>query len=247
MLKRILLCLATMTLLFSSTVFADDLKLGGGNIPFEKVVVPVKTAFQQKTGTILAFKSYGVKFALLDLVRDEIAGAVLLLNPAEVAGVIKKEGIALDPAALQATEVGKDVAKIIVNKGNQITSLTKEQAKGIFTGKITNWKDVGGKDTPIIIVYSEIQKGLNELFIKHVLGGEPFTKEVLEAASAKEAKGIVATTPEAIGLSAISTVDATVKSLDNPEIIVPVIIYSKGKPTANLQKLIDFIKAEGPK
>jgi len=242
--KHVLLVVAAVISLFSSLAGAEDLKLGGGNLPYEKVVTPVKSAFQEKTGIILAFKNYGAKFALLDIARDEIAGAVLFLNQAEVTSIIKKEGIQLDPAALQATEVGKDVAKIIVNKANPVVSLTKEQAKGIFTGKITNWKEVGGKDSPIIVVYSEVQKGLNELFSKYVLGGEPFTKEVLDAGSAKEIKNTIATNPEAIGLSAISMVDATIKALDNPEIAVPVIIYSKGKPTANLQKLIDFITAQ---
>jgi phosphate transport system substrate-binding protein len=238
----------TAVIMFTcSIVLAEDLKLGGGAPPIEKVVMPVKAAFQQKTGIILAIKSSGPKFALIDLARDEIAGAVLFLNQAEISGLIKKEGIQLDPATLQQVEVGKDVVKVIVNKDNPVKSLTKEQAKGIFTGKITNWKDVGGKDAPVIVVYSEIIKGVNDLFAKYVLGGEPFTKEVLDAASAKDVKINVASNPEAIGLSSISMVDATVKSLENPEIAVPVIIYSKGKPTANLQKLIDFIKAEGAK
>jgi len=238
---------AAMALFASSTVSAEDLKLGGGAPPFEKAIAPIKAAFQQKTGIILAFKSSGAKFALIDLARDEISGAVLFLKPEEIASVIKKEAIQLDPATLQHIEVGKDVAKVIVNKENPVKSLTKEQAKGIFTGKIINWKDVGGKDAPVIVVYSEIIKGLNELFTKYVMGGEPFTKEVLDAANALEVRNAVASNPEAIGLSSISLVDATVKPLENPEIAVPIIIYSKGKPTAILQKLIDFIKTEGTK
>lgn len=245
MFTRIVLSVAAIAAFAASTVFAEDLKLGGGAPPFEKVIAPIKASFQQKSGLILSFKSSGAKFALIDIARDEIAGAILFLKPEEIAGVIKKEGIQLDPATLEKVEVGKDVVKVIVNKNNPVKSLTKEQAKGLFTGKITNWKDVGGNDSPVIVVYSTTVKGLNELFTKHVLGGEPFTKEVLDATDAFEVRNAVATNPEAIGLSSISLVDASVKSLENPEIAVPIIIYSKGKPTANLQKLIDFIKAEG--
>lgn len=244
MIKRIALLAVSMSMFLSATAFAEDLKLGGGAPPIEKVIIPVKAAFQQNTGIILDLKSYGPKFALIDLARNEIAGAVLFLKKEEVTGLIKKEGIQLDPAALQQTEVGKDVVKVIVNKDNPVKSLTKEQAKGIFTGRITNWKDVGGKDAPVIVVYSEIIKGVNDLFSKHVLGGEPFTKEVLDTASAKDVRNAVATNPEAIGLSSISMVDGTVKSLENPEIAVPVIIYSKGNPSASLQKLINFIAAQ---
>lgn len=244
MLKKSVLLVTALCTLLSATVFAADLKLGGGAPPIEKSIMPVKAAFQKATDTVLDLKMYGPKFALIDLARGEISGAVLFLKQEDVAALIKKEGIQLDPASLQQTEVDKDVVKIIVNKENPVQSLTKEQAKGIFTGKITNWKDVGGKDAPVIVVYSEIIKGVNDLFSKHVLGGAPFTKEVLDTTSAKEVRNAVATNPEAIGLSAISMVDGSVKSLENPEIAVPVIIYSKGAPSPALQKLIDFIKSQ---
>ena len=44
------------------------------------------------------------------------------------------------------TEIGKEGFIFFVNKDNPITSLTSEQIKGIYSGKITNWKEVGGKD-----------------------------------------------------------------------------------------------------
>lgn len=241
MVKNLFWALALIILGSVATVQAADLKLGGGAPPVEKTIMPVKAAFQQSTGIILDIKTYGPKFALIDLARNEVSGAVLFLKPDEVAGMIKKEGIKLDPASLQQVEVGKDVVKVIVHKDNPVKSLTKEQAKGIFTGKITNWQEVGGKDAPIIVVYSEIIKGVNDLFAKHILGGAPFTKEVLDTTSAKEVRNAVATNPEAIGLSAISMVDSTVTGLESPEIAVPVIIYSIGKPNDSLQKLIDFI------
>lgn len=247
MFNRIALFAAAMAVLASSTVFADDLKLGGGAPPLEKVIVPIKTAFQQKTGIILATKSYGAKFALNDLARNEIAAAIIFLKPEEVAELIKKEGIKIDPVSLQQTEVDKDIVNVIVHRNNPVKELSKEQAKGIFTGKITNWKDVGGNDAPVIVVYSSIMKGVNDLFYKHVMGGEPFAKELLETASVQEVRNAVASNPEAIGLSAAGMVDASVKSLDNPKIAVPIIIYSIGKPTPSLQKLLDFIKTEGPK
>ncbi|GAB4303473.1 MAG: phosphate ABC transporter substrate-binding protein [Desulfuromonadia bacterium] len=239
--KRIVTIIAA-TLSLAATAFAADLKLGGGAPPIEKAIMPVKAKFQESTGIILDIKSYGPKFALEDLARGVIEGAVLFLKPEEVAGMIKKEGIHLDPATLKGAEVGSDRVKIIVNPKNGVTKLTKDQAKGIFSGAITNWKDVGGADTPVLVVFSPLIKGVNELFSKHVMGGVPFTKEVMETGSAQEVRGAVATNPEAVGLSAIGMVNATVKPLDEPEISVPVIIYSKGEPSANLKKLIDYLQ-----
>lgn len=240
--KRIISFLAAIALATVSIASAADLKLGGGAPPIEKAIMPVKAKFQESTGIILNTKSYGPKFALEDLARGEIEGAVLFLKPEEVAGMIKKEGISLDPAALKGAEVGKDVVKVIVNPKNPVSKLSKDQAKGLFTGAITNWKEVGGSDSPVIVVFSPLIKGVNDLFTKHVLGGVPFTKEVLETGSAQEVRSAVATNTEAIGLSAVGMVDGSVKALTEPEISVPIIIYSKGEPSANLKKLIEFLQ-----
>lgn len=240
--KRIISFLAAIALATVSIASAAELKLGGGAPPIEKAIMPVKAKFQESTGIILNTKSYGPKFALEDLARGEIEGAVLFLKPDEVAGMIRKEGIGLDPAALTGAEVGKDVVKVIVNPKNPVSNLSKEQAKGLFTGSITNWKEVGGSDSPVIVVLSPLLKGVNDLFTKHVLGGAPFTKEVLETGSAQEVRSAVASNPEAVGLSAVGMVDGTVKALAEPEISVPIIIYSKGEPSANLKKLIEFLR-----
>jgi len=240
--KRIITILSALTLILSSTLHAAELKLGGGAPPIEKAIMPVKAQFQESTGIILNIKSYGPKFALEDLARGEIEGAVLFLKPEEVAGMIAKEKIPLDPATLKGAEVGKDTVKVIVNPNNPVSKLSKEQAKGLFSGQITTWKEVGGNDAPVLVVFSPLIKGVNELFAKHVMGGTPYTKEVLETGSAQEVRNAVATNPEAIGLSAVGMVNSSVKALQEPEISVPVIIYSKGEPSPALRKLIDFLQ-----
>ena len=58
------------------------------------------------------------------------------------------------------------------NVGLDDANLSKEQLKDIFTGKKTNWKDVGGKDMPIAVVYGNKIPGTNNVFMKQVMGGE---------------------------------------------------------------------------
>lgn len=62
------------------------------------------------------------------------------------------EGMQLHPIAL-------DVLAIIVHPSNPIEGMTKEQLQGIFKGEITNWKEVGGEDMPILPVLREITSG----------------------------------------------------------------------------------------
>jgi phosphate transport system substrate-binding protein len=67
-------------------------------------------------------------------------------------------------------EVALDGIAIIVHPENKIDSLTIEQISGIFTGKITNWKQIGRNDMPITLYGRENSSGTYEFFKEHVLG-----------------------------------------------------------------------------
>jgi phosphate transport system substrate-binding protein len=67
-------------------------------------------------------------------------------------------------------EVALDGIAIIVHPENKVDSLTIEQISGIFTGKITNWKQIGGSDLPITLYGRENSSGTYEFFKEHVLG-----------------------------------------------------------------------------
>lgn len=61
---------------------------------------------------------------------------------------------------------------VAVNKKNKVQNLTKEQIQNIFSGKITNWKDVGGDDMTIEIVHRPSSSGTRATFVKTILGGD---------------------------------------------------------------------------
>lgn len=73
--------------------------------------------------------------------------------------------------------VAKDGVTFYVHESNPVKSLTVEQLKGIYVGDITNWKDVGGPDAPIV-VYSRENSSGTYVFVKdNVLGGDDYTSE----------------------------------------------------------------------
>ncbi len=71
--------------------------------------------------------------------------------------------------------VARDGLAVYVNSTSALTELSMDQLKGIFTGKITNWKDVGGPDAKIIPYSRENSSGTYVFFKEHVLGGADFT------------------------------------------------------------------------
>ena len=102
---------------------------------------------------------------------------------------------------------------MIVNDENSVEDLTKDQIKAIYTGKITNWKEVGGEDRPIAVVSREDGAGTRTA-VEELLD---FTEQLKPSATVKEGNGNVQSTvsanPNAIGYVSITFVDRSVKPL----------------------------------
>jgi len=71
--------------------------------------------------------------------------------------------------------VARDGIVMVVNPENPVSTLTTDQLRLIFTGKVTNWKDVGGADAPIIVLSRESSSGTFVFFQEHVLNKEDYT------------------------------------------------------------------------
>jgi phosphate transport system substrate-binding protein len=103
----------------------------------------------------------------------------------------------------------------VVNPGVGVDNLTQQQLIDIFTGKIRNWKEVGGKDQAIVLVNRPESSGTRATFAKYALNGnKEFRAQggIQEDASGTVRK-IVAETPGAIGYLAFSYIDKSVKAV----------------------------------
>lgn len=88
---------------------------------------------------------------------------------------------------------------LIVNKAVGVDNLTKQQAADIFMGKITNWKDVGGKDAKINLVHRPDSSGSRKLVKQIVLNNQEFSKDGVTQDSSKAVAEAVGTTADSIG------------------------------------------------
>jgi phosphate transport system substrate-binding protein len=123
----------------------------------------------------------GIGFAALENQTTDLCDASRKAKPAEIANCIKAFG-------KRPTEykVALDGLSIYVNPDNTLKEITLDQARQIFTGKVTNWKEIGGPDAPITIYSRENSSGTYEFFKEHVLQGDDF------AASAQTMPGTAA-------------------------------------------------------
>lgn len=240
------------TVATSSVAFAaESIALVGGSTSIASVIGPVKAPFEKATGITLNATALGSKMALqkLDAGEAEVATAGHTFD--ELMAVIKKDNIKLkNPVeSLKSIQLSHPALyKVIVNPANPVAKLSKEQLEGIFTGKISNWKDVGGKDAPILCVVSNLSPGSNEVFAKTVLGGKKISIDTLDASNASDLRQNIATNADSIGYLPEALIDASVKGVESVTMkSQPIILLTVGTPSAKVQKLIDFIKVEGPK
>ncbi|MBE8847208.1 phosphate ABC transporter substrate-binding protein PstS [Enterococcus durans] len=122
----------------------------------------------------------------------------------------EKSGI--DASALVDHRVAVVGITPIVNKGVGVKDISMENLRKIFTGEITNWKEIGGKDQPVVILNRASGSGTRSTFEKWVLDGETAIR-AQEQDSSGMVRQIVADTPGAISYVAFSYVTDDVATL----------------------------------
>lgn len=174
----------------------------------------------------------------------------------------QKNGI--DPHEI---EIARDAIGVIVNPNNPVQKLTLSQISDIYSGKITNWKEVGGEDRPIVLLSRESNSGTHVFFLANVvrLGDSKsktlFSPDTLLLPSSEGIMAEVRQNPNAIGYDGLGYITPDVKTLaiapkadsayvkpsvetvnDNTYPIArPLFMYTPGEPAGDVKNYIGWI------
>lgn len=155
--------------------------------------------------------------------------------------------------------IARDGIAIVANENVAVNDLSVEQIRQIFSGEITNWKDLGGVDANIIVVSREEGSGTRAAFEEMVLGeGALITDSAILQPSNGSVRTTVSTTPDAIGYLSFGYLDETVKAISvdgvaptesnasngSYPVVRPLNIITYGEPTGELKSFIDYIISE---
>jgi phosphate transport system substrate-binding protein len=163
---------AVAALAAATSVFAGSITVKGSDT---LVILGQKWAevyMKKNPGTTLQVTGGGSGVGIAALVNGttDICNASRPMRTKEIATFIaKSRGI-----RPREYKMCLDAISVYVNKGNPVECLSFPQLEGIFTGKITNWKQVGGSDAPISLYGRENSSGTYEFFKEHVLKGKDF-------------------------------------------------------------------------
>jgi len=123
--------------------------------------------------------------------------------------------------AYKEVTIAFDALAVVVNPGNKVSQLTREQLEGIYTGKIKNWKDVGGDDMNIVVYSRESSSGTFEFFKEHVMNNKSYAASCLMMPATGAIIQSVSQTKGAIGYVGLAYVEKDVKTIK--------VSYDKGK------------------
>lgn len=164
-------------------------------------------------------------------------------------------------------EIARDAIGVIVHPDNPVQQLTLQQISDIYSGKITNWQDVGGEDRPIVLLSRETNSGTHVFFLEEVvrLGQKDnktlFSQDTLLLPSSEGIMAEVRQNPNAIGYDGLGYITPDVKTLAiapdasaeyvKPSIATvnngkypiarPLFMYTNGEPQGDLKIYLDWV------
>jgi phosphate transport system substrate-binding protein len=201
--------------------------------------------FHTETGVRIHIEGGNTNPGLRALLASEIdmAGAGRHLTAAE-----KKQG-------LVEHFLGWDVLAVVVQRTNPVNALTLAQLRGIFSGEIRSWKEVGGRDEPIIVVTSPKGSGMRAAVQELVLGEKSFTTaEVVSGVvgQADQQLSMFPTGMTAISLSMVDNERVKLLLVEGVEpsaanvaagrypLAKPLALVTRGQPKGQLEQFIRF-------
>ena len=222
-----------------------------GSTSMEKFANALSEAFMEKNpGVTVSPEFVGSSDGIEALVcgTEDIGNASINLEDSEKEAGAVENIVAIDGIA------------IVTDKANKVTDLKKDDLTKIYSGKITNWKELGGEDTPIVVVGREAGSGTRGAF-EEILGIEDKCKYANELDSTGAVMAKVAATKGAIGYVSLDVLDDTVNALQLEEVEPtaeniksgdyflsrPFVMATKGEISEQndlVKALFDYLKSE---
>jgi len=218
--------------------------------------------FEEKTG---------VKFTSVDMPGSGKGIQALLEGKATVAGVSRELTQKEKDNNLFGTVIGYDAIAVFVHNNNAVKNLSKEKLKGIFTGRIKNWKEVGGKNAPIepnteiagekratMLAFQEMAmdnapygSGFRQIdFPRDQISETAKNENAICTVSMGLRSRLSAHLRDKVKVVTVNGVEPTETDILSGSYVIsrPLLLVTKGKPRAEAKRFIEFmLSTEGQK
>lgn len=210
--KKMFLVFAISAMLFARGAFAAQLVMDGSTtmLSFAQAAVEQFMKANPGAGISVAGSGTGNGFKSLADGSAQIANASRFIKASEIKMCMDKKVYPIPFA------VALDSLVPVIHRSNPVNNLTRSQLRDIFSGKITNWKEVGGDSRPIVVVGRDTSSGTYGAWQEMILdsGGKTrVTPRALVSASSGAVLSAVSNNKNAIGYEGMGFVTKTVKGV----------------------------------
>lgn len=158
--------------------------------------------------------------------------------------VLKKVGKEAEGKNIIVHQLTESTVAFGVHPKNAVKNLSGEQLQKILLGEIKNWKDVGGSDTPIVVVTEYSGGGIRSMVEKKLLDKKPIHSNARTLPNGTQITRVASQIPQALAVAPLKAIKAS--SLNPVETDVnisqPLILLTNGTPSADAQKVINAAK-----
>jgi len=234
-------------LALASPGFAAQVRLHGATTVIDRLINPYRGGVEKTTGHTLEIVGNATGKGLVDL-HEGRCDASLSSEPLDIAIMAAAAaGKQVDRSKLQFTVVSNDEIVFVVHPSNPVSSLTWEQIRDIQTGKIKNWKDVGGSNQPITVFADTPTGGTRALIKTIVMGGQEFGPSTVSLTAVKKVADMVGVDATGFGGLGKGFADGRVKIIQTKKLERPLGFVTIGAPSADVKAVIDAFKTEAGK
>lgn len=236
-------CIALLAGLSIAASAQSTIKIHGA--PSIKSLIDTNLAeIKSQSGVTLEVVGNGSDNGLLDLVEGRADVAVIATSLEELSKKLNlKNPGTVDIAKLKSIPLGFTQFVLIVNTNNPVRRLTDAQAAGLLSGKITNWKEVGGDGLAVMVVATPPSSPLRFPFESRLLNSGQFTRDTKEVSNTRQIRVEVSQNIRAIGpLSAAMLSDKVAALTLDTEFQVPVFFIVRGEPSPEVLKAAEAVR-----
>ncbi|HEX7889346.1 MAG TPA: substrate-binding domain-containing protein [Ramlibacter sp.] len=233
------------------TAHAQALEIGGSTVVVKDTLQPAAAGIKETTGIDIKPLGMGSGRGMVSLFEGKIAIAAVSesLEEATASARTTLDEIgskARVPGNLVYHEIGRDRISVFLHKDNPVGSLTRAQMKDIFTGRVRNWKDVGGTDLPIKVFLSSPGSGTRATFQKLAMDGADYTADATDFRSSLASVVEVGKEKGGVAVAGPSLLDDArsphLKIANTPPVERPIALVTVGRPSEPAQKVIDYFR-----
>ena len=233
---------AVMTGVSLQSASAQTVSIYGSSTFYSQVMQPLQSAIESKCGYKLMVVSNKSSLGVMALFEKRADLAMISASLESQVVALKRTHPALDYDKLQNFPVMQIRASFAVNPKNPVRNASVDQIRKILTGEITNWKALGGTDTPIRVVIVRAGGGVPTAVEGELLDGKPITAtdHSIYVQSGQHVMAVVGQEPGALGLAQLGLVQKNKLpelKTDRP-VEQQLNLVSLGEPSAAMRSVI---------